>query len=381
MRLQTNPLYCMRIGYEAKRVFHNKTGLGNYSRDLIRIMSYYYPYNQYLLYNPKPAKEQVFEPDGKKVLEKLPQSKWDIKFYNLWRQFRMVEDLKADGIEIFHGLSGELPNGLAAAGIKSIVTIHDLIFLRYPSFYPFLDRKISYYKFKKAAQEADIIVAISEQTKRDIVNFLSADADKIKVIYQGCRADFQRLYDDAEKRLNYEKYGLPSRYLLYVSRIEKRKNLLGILKAIASSGWHLAVVGGGSGVYYQEVMQFIEENNLKNRIHFLKDVPAKDLAMLYQSAEVFLYPSFFEGFGIPIVEGLYSKTPVITSVGGVFPEAGGEHAMYVKPEKPQEIREAIDFLTLNPDVAAQKAEAGYEFVQKFNDAQIAADWAEVYGLN
>ena len=157
----------MNIGYEAKRIFHNKTGLGNYSRDLVRVLALYYPENSYFLYNPKKNKEALFKTNSLGIIEKLPSTSFYKKFYNLWRQKGIINDLKIDGIEIFHGLSGEIPLGLRKKNIKSVVTIHDLIFLRYPKLYSFFDRKIHYYKFKKSAQNANLVIAISKQTKDD----------------------------------------------------------------------------------------------------------------------------------------------------------------------------------------------------------------------
>ncbi|MGA9639715.1 glycosyltransferase, partial [Flavobacterium sp.] len=179
----------MNIGFEAKRFFHNNTGLGNYSRDLIRILSKQYPENSYFLYNPKQKYNSTFK-ISKNVIEKNPNSFYK-SFKNYWRQKAIVTDLCRDKIELYHGLSGELPLNLKKNNIKSIVTIHDLIFVRYPELYSFFDRKIHFLKFKKASQNADLIVAISQQTKEDIIQFLNIKADKIKVIYQGCQSVFK----------------------------------------------------------------------------------------------------------------------------------------------------------------------------------------------
>ena len=186
----------MNIGFEAKRVFHNTTGLGNYSRDLVRILHRYYPQNRYFLYNPKPSKKILFESLGAQVLEKRPLGLFYTFFSNLWRRFGIIGDLKRDHIGVFHGLSGELPVGLNKAGIKSVVTIHDVLFLRYPEFYSFIDRNIYYRKFKHAAEAADCVIAISEQTKRDIVQYLGIAENKISVVYQGCHQAFKENYTE-----------------------------------------------------------------------------------------------------------------------------------------------------------------------------------------
>src|SRR5690606_35251410 len=129
---------------------------------------------------------RLFQPENARVVERLPRSRTDRFFYNLWRQRNVIHDLQDDDIRLFHGLSVELPIGLSKHGIKSVVTIHDLIFLRYPELYSRIDRTIYFHKFKYAAHHADRILAISEQTKRDVVEFLKVEESRITVIYQGC---------------------------------------------------------------------------------------------------------------------------------------------------------------------------------------------------
>src|SRR5690606_20870402 len=186
----------MNIGFDAKRVFHNKTGLGNYSRDVIRLLSTYYPSNRYFLYNPKDSSNKLFSIESHQIIEKRPSSTFNKFFYNTWRQIRVVKDLKKDKIDLFHGLSGEIPIGLIKNKIKSVVTIHDLIFIRFPHYFAFFDRNIYFRKFKYAADHANRIIAISEQTKQDIIQYLKIDKNKIKVVYQGCQDVFKKGYSE-----------------------------------------------------------------------------------------------------------------------------------------------------------------------------------------
>ncbi len=367
----------MNIGFEAKRIFHNKTGLGNYSRDLIRLLSQYYPENNYFLYNPKPVKQNLFEANNTNVFEKKPSSAFYTKFYNLWRQKGVVKDLENDKIAIFHGLSGEIPRGLRAKSIKSVVTIHDLIFVRFPHLYSFFDRKIHFYKFKKAAQEADIIIAISEQTKKDIIEFLKIDASKIKVIYQGCHAAFKEKFSDSEQKEVISKYNLPENFILNVGTIETRKNILLAVKAIKNINTCLVIVGNETP-YTNEVKNYIKENNIEHKVLFLKGLNINELADVYQLAKIFVYPSLYEGFGIPIIEALYSKTPVITSNCGVFPEAGGPHSIYVDPTNVEQMHAAIVRLLNDEILRNEISTKGFEFVQQFNDAVIGEKLIDLY---
>jgi len=367
----------IKVGFDAKRAFHNRTGLGNYSRDTIRILSNYYPSNDYYLYNPKPAKITNFY-TGTNIKEILPKSKFWKKFSSIWRQKAIVKQLIDDKIDIYHGLSGEMPRGIEKTNIKTVVTIHDLIFIRYPKLYSFFDRKIHFNKFKFAAKNADVVIAISEQTKKDIVTFLGIKPDKIKVLYQGCNKVFKQTFTEDKKREVKNKYHLPKNYILNVGTVEERKNLLNIVKAIENSRFNLVVVGNTKSDYAKKVLNYIKEKQMDKRILFLKNVSMEELAILYQEAQLFVYPSIFEGFGIPIIEALYSKTPVITSKDGCFKEAGGENSIYVNPLDITDINKAIHKVLSDEELQNKMKRKGFEYVQRFNDEIIATNFNKLY---
>lgn len=367
----------MILGFDAKRFFHNKTGLGNYSRDLIRILAHYYPDNTYLLYNPKPKKIDRIAIDGEIIIEKLPNSKKDRKLSSLWRLFSISSQIKNDKVAVFHGLSGEIPIGLSKSGIKTIVTIHDLIFMRYPELYTFFDRKIHYCKFKYAAKKADLVIAISEQTKKDIVEYLKIKPEKIKVIYQGCAPVFKEEIPSELLELTRKKYQLPSHFILNVGTIEKRKNILSAIKAIKDIDIQLVIIGKKTA-YYNEIRKYILENKMEDKIIFIENIALNELAAIYRMAQIFIYPSVFEGFGIPIIEALYSKTPVLTSKGGCFSEAGGENSVYINALISEEISVEIIELLTNSEKRELMKRKGFEFVQKYNDDKIAKNWIETY---
>ncbi|VXC12579.1 Glycosyltransferase involved in cell wall bisynthesis [Flavobacterium sp. 9AF] len=363
----------MNIGFEAKRVFHNKTGLGNYSRDLVRMIATKFPETSLFLYNPKKAKKSIFTYYNKNIVERNPKT----KFKNYWRQKGVVKDLLKDKIEIFHGLSGEIPSGLKKNNIKSVVTIHDLIFMRYPNLYSFFDRKIHFYKFKKAAQNADMVIAISEQTKKDIIQYLKIDANKIQVVYQGCQPVFKTKIPEDQLETVKKKYLLPDQFVLNVGTIEARKNALTIVKAIQNIDTTLVLIGKETE-YAKEIHEHITSHSLQHKVRFLKGIDSFELATIYQLATVFIYPSLFEGFGIPIIEALYSKIPVITTNSGVFPEAAGPNSIYINPTNANELATKIQFLLENPEKRKEIAEKGWHFVQQFNDDVIANRLMEIY---
>ncbi len=366
----------IRIGFDAKRIYHNRTGLGNYSRDLVCLLSKIHPKNIYFLYNPKDKKIDRLG-NNKHIIEVLPASFFWNKFSSIWRQGPVVKQLTADRIQVFHGLSGELPKGLPTAKIKSVVTIHDLIFMRYPKLYSYIDSKIHYKKFLHAVHKADRVIAISEQTKRDVVSFLRVDPSKIKVIYQGCHHLFKTEQSQSFINVVRDKFKLPNQFVLNVGTIETRKNLLSAVKAIKNIDTVLVVVGGKTP-YYQDVKEYIEAEKMQDKVLFLRDVALQELVAVYQMAHVFVYPSIFEGFGIPIIEALYSKTPVITSTGGCFSEAGGPHSIYINPLDVKELERKIIEVLTDLELRNTMMDRGYEFVQKFNDKVIAEEIMNVY---
>jgi len=357
----------LRIGFDAKRLFNNFTGLGNYSRTLVQNLSEQYPDHQYYLYSPQVRKEPItnyflespnFIPRQSRYLPGV-----------LWRSFGLRPQIRKDQIELYHGLSNELPFNLRNTGVKTIVTIHDLIFKRYPQWYPLIDRRMYDLKFRYSCQTADHIIAISECTKKDIIHFYGIDPSRIAVIYQTCNAEFQQLLSDRLLDDMRKKYGLPQDYLLYVGSIIERKNLEGIIKAFSllppALDIPLVVVGQGKK-YLKKVKAEISRRGLSKRVHFLSDLQQADLPALYQAALAFLYPSFYEGFGIPLIESLFSQTPVLTSDCSSLPEAAGGGGHYVDPANPEEIAAGIEQLIGDSEYRKTLIEEGIAHVQRFD---------------
>ena len=361
----------MKIAFDGKRFFNNNSGLGNYSRDLVRILAASFPENEYVLFNDKQGER------GKDIVA-LPNVSFAETSKGSWsRQLKMGKDAQQINADIFHGLSGELPLKWTEKKIKKVVTIHDLIFLRFPQYYSFFDRKIHYWKFKKAAEQADLIIAISEQTKRDIIQFLKVPKEKIRVIYQGCHNAFKDNQSEEFLVSIKEKYNLPERFILNVGTIEERKNLLNIVKAINGTEIPLIVIGKKTK-YFNKIKKFVKKNKLESQFHFLENVSMEELAAIYKLADIFVYPSLFEGFGIPLIEALFSKTPVITSNVSCLPEAGGPDSVYIDPTNFEDIKAKINFLWNNESERNRRARKGLEFVQKFNDETIAKEMMSAY---
>jgi glycosyltransferase involved in cell wall biosynthesis len=368
----------MNIGFDGKRAANNLTGLGNYSRSLILQLSQFFPQNHYFVYAPKVKSDAQISSffDHQNISLQLPDS-GQPSF--LWRSWRIKKQLKKDHLSLYHGLSNEVPFDLAAAKIKTVVTIHDLIYLRFPQHYTYIDRTIYNFKSEYACKHADQIIAISEQTKKDIVTFYGTDPDKIEVIYQSCDDSFKHPVTIALKDTVREKYKLPEQYLLNVGTIEPRKNLLLIVQALQSIPENVKLlVVGKAQPYAQQVIQEIARLNLQDRIIFLKNIPFTDLPAIYQMASIFVYPSFYEGFGIPVIEALYGGIPVIAATGSCLEEAGGPESLYIDPKDPAALATAINAVLNNPALAKQMREKGLSFVQKFNTCTLAHQLMNCY---
>lgn len=370
----------MHIGFDAKRAYLNNSGLGNYARTLIKSLNEYYPENTYSLFTPR-LSENDFQKQVTScgnIIVHEPQSFIDKKLRSRWRSYGITGILKEQSVGLYHGLSNELPFNINEFKGKKIVTIHDLIFVRYPKLYPYLDRKIYNKKFRHACDVADTIIAISEETKRDIEKYYFIPENKIRVVYQSCDEAFYRSYTEEESQQVRQAYHLPEKYLLYVGTIEERKNLLTIVKSLKQVKDLPLVVIGKKKSYFHKVMDFLEKNGMKERVLFLENVDNKHLPLIYKNAMVFIFPSLFEGFGIPIIEALTAKTPVITSKGGCFPEAGGPDSIYIDPLNENELAEKINLLVQSDTLRNTMIQKGFEYAQRFHPKAVTSKIMEIY---
>jgi glycosyltransferase involved in cell wall biosynthesis len=355
----------MKIGFDAKRLFCNFTGLGNYSRTLVANLAKFYPNHGYHLYSPSLRKQAKTAPFFKAPYQAFAPK---AMFKSLWRSFSIPKQLQKDQIELYHGLSHELPIGIQKSKLKSIVTIHDLIFKVYPETYSFFDRQIYDWKFRYSCQKADRIIAISEHTKQDIVRYYKIDPKKIEVIYQACQGLYYTLNDASTVEALLQQYQLPERYILSVGTLQERKNIKLLIKAYQhlpkTQQLPIVIVGNG-GSYKEEVQELIQKMNLEGLVFWITDLESdQSLQALYQKATLLVYPSFYEGFGLPVVEALLSKTPVITANTSALKEAGGPHSLYVSPTDEKALANAIQQILDKPELTQAMCEKGYEYAHE-----------------
>ncbi len=363
------------IGFDAKRIVRNGTGLGNYGRTLVNdLLAISDDKWQLRLYAPDAGREDLRSKmiASPRLSFVYPQTTFSIQ-KSLWRiGSGIIKDMQRDGVQLYHGLTGELPRGIKRSGIKSVVTIHDLIFLRHPEYYHWLDVKMYAWKFRYTCQEADRIIAISERTKQDIMEFGGVPAERIDIIYQSCAPKFKEPLSAETLQQVRKKYALPERFILNVGTIEPRKNLLLLVKALESLPQDIHLVAVGRQTPYAQQLP------KSNRVHLLSGVSDDELAALYQQAEVFGYPSRYEGFGIPIIEAIQSGLPVVACKGSCLEEAGGPDNLYVDPDDVQAMANAIKSLLRGTENRSERISRSQEYVHRFEGHNVAAQVKNIY---
>ena len=369
----------MIIGLDAKRIVRNGTGLGSYGRNLANALAAIAPDDlQLRLYAPDAGRDDLRcqVPEGAHLSYVYPRHAW---CKSLWRSHGIVRDLRHDGVDLYHGLSGELPIGIHASGIRSVVTIHDLIFMRHPEYYHWADTRIYAWKFRRTIAEADRIIAISECTKRDIMYYGHVSPERIEVIYQSCSTHFKTRESEARLQDVHARYQLPGRYIIHVGTVERRKNILLAVKALAhiDSDMSLVIVGRQTP-YADEVRAYAEAHGLTARVRWLTGVPNADLPSLYQMAEACVYPSRYEGFGVPIIEAIQSGLPVVACTGSCLEEAGGPDCLYVAPDDHQAMARAITQVLASAPGREERIARSQAYIARFEGTNVGAQMLDVY---
>jgi glycosyltransferase involved in cell wall biosynthesis len=370
----------MKIAFDAKRALNNSTGLGNHARILLNALMRDFPENEYLLCSPK-AKDELFHKLSGSFSMLFPETKFQKSFHPIWRSYGINDRLLKERVELFHGLSNEIPLTTRHSLLPTVVTIHDLIFLKHTEQYPFIDRQIYTLKTKYAAKHADKIIAVSNETKNDLMEFYKVPTEKIEVIYPSVDVAFQTQAAKHKPQEIIQKYNLPEKYILNVGSFFPRKNQQTLVEAfdlIKDKVEENFVLIGEAGNMKEKIEVFIEKKKLNKRVKILSNVLSEDLPSVYRSASLFVFPSLYEGFGAPVLEALFSKVPVVATKGGAIEEAGGKNSLYVNPQSAEEIAEAMLKVLKNESLKTQMRENGFAHAQTMTDKVFAAKTMNVY---
>lgn len=306
----------MRIGFDAKRFFNNKRGLGNYSRNLIAVLNDIS--DELYLFHSKNIPNSAF-----KIVSPTGFFK---RFASIWRSFFICSDIQKSNIDVYIGASNELPFCIKKNKVKSIVVIHDIMYKILPEHYKIWDRIIYDWKLKNALKHADCIVAISENTKNDIISYYAIEADKIEVIYQHCDNIFNT-EDNHEQKEN---------YFIAVGFSDPKKNTELLLNA-----WSIfeqqninsikLLLIGSSNSYSKKIEALVQQLGLKNVV-FKYNVDIQTLVYYYKKALALVFISIYEGFGLPIIEALHCNCQVITLNKSAMKEVGKNNVFYTEED-------------------------------------------------
>ncbi|MCM1309678.1 MAG: glycosyltransferase family 4 protein [Bacteroides sp.] len=366
------------IGFDGKRAVMNYTGIGNYSRLALESILPLMPDAILRLYTPKlcenPRLSELLKSD--RVELRTPDTLAGRLMPHVWRSRMLSDQLKRERPALYHGLSNELPLNIRATGVPTVVTIHDLIFLRHPEFYHHADVEICDRKFRYAAENADRVIAISQRTADDLRELYDIPEDKIRIVYQGCSPLFSKPIAPEKIAELRQLYG---RYIIGVGTIEKRKNQLLTVRALAAipADINLVLVGRKTA-YAKEILEESKRLGLNNRIFWLENVPMAEIPALYAAAQCASYPSFYEGFGIPMLEAIAAGVPLVAAKGSCLEEAGGPGALYVDPNSAEEYAEAAKSLIDNHMLREEMVARGRQYIQRFAPEKFGQGLVNVY---
>lgn len=372
----------MNIAFDAKRITHNATGLGNYSRYIVQTLAEYYPENNYFLCSASAGNPRLYEAlmEHRSVSLHTPERPMAKLFGSLWRNWGVRSLLKEQDVDLYHGLSNELPIGLYNyKRVGTVVTIHDLAFVRYPQFYKPMDRVLYTHKYGASARHADHVVAVSECTRRDIIEYFDVEPERVSVVYQGCSPIYAKAKPEQEAFVRGH-YQLPERYMLFVGSVEERKNLILAVRALSLlSDKRVQLIAVGRRTPYCDlVLSEARRLGVQHRVRLMHNIPTEHLPGFYKGAELFVYPSRFEGFGIPIIEALSVGIPAIGATGSCLEEAGGVSSLYTDPDDAHMLAELMTRVLTSPTLAEQMAEDGQAWVRRFMPKPIARELRKIY---
>lgn len=297
----------------------------------------------------------------------------------LWEQTALPAALRQSGADLLHALAFVSP---LANRLPTVLTIYDLSFVRFPQLFRPFNRWYLQTFSRVSARRADAVIAISESTRHDVISAFGVNPNRVHTVYCGADDIFHPLSAAQIAAFRAEK-NLPAHFIFRLGTIEPRKNVEGVIRAYAA--WRrrdpsapLLVIGGGKGWYYQEVFRLVETLGLTEDIRFPGYIPQDDLPLWYNAADVFVYPSHFEGFGLPVLEAMACGTPVVTSDVSSLPEVAGDAALLVSPTDTDALSTAMERAFTDAALAQSLRERGLRQAAQFSWEKTARQTVKIY---
>lgn len=373
----------MHIAIDYTAAIHQGAGIGSYVRNLVAALLLEDSANQYtLLTSGRPTPDHPFptaaNARGRSIF--IPDRYLNILWYR-WRLLVPPVALFTGAADLYHGPDFVLPP--LGKRVRKMVTIHDLAFIEHPEYaVPSLAgylRKV----VPESVARADVVATVSSEVSRTLIEHFQTPREKLTVIPNGVAPYFRRITDPIILAATRHKFGLKSPLLLGVGTLEPRKNHLGLIKAFyqaqkQKNGPAMLAIAGGPGWLYEETRNLVAELKLERKVRFLGRVTDLELVTLYSMADVFAFPSFFEGFGIPPLEAMACGAPVITSNMSSLPEVAGDAALLIDPNDIDALAQAILRLLNNEQLRMELVQKGYQRVQQYTWAMSARKVLKTY---
>lgn len=370
-----------RIGIDYTAAVHQAAGIGRYSRELVKALAALPPADS-------PQYRLFVASAGGLSLPALPGSNFAWRptrlterwLARLWYRLRLPLWIQAwtGPLDLFHATDFFLPP--VKPGTRTVVTVHDLSFVRQPeTTMPGMSRHLNRW-VPHSVRQADHVIAVSEATRQDLIELYQTPPQKISVLYHGVTPDFQPVLEPDRLAAVCQKYGLGQQpFILSVGTIQPRKNYQRLIQAFAALDPTLAlVIVGGKGWHYETIFDEVARCGLIGRVHFLGFTADADLPALYSAASLFVYPSLYEGFGLPALEAMACGTPVVASNQSALPEVVGEAGVLVDPCDVDAMAAAMSNLLADTALHQQLAQAGRARAAQFTWEGMAVKLLNLY---
>jgi len=357
-----------RFGFDKNSGLPNRVGSGEFSYELLVSLHDLNSHNDFTIFLPVAPTKDMPEENNNWKYDVVGAKK-------IWTLTGLGKKLinKENKLDVFFSPTHYLPFGFK---IPSVVSILDVSYMHFPSLFRKKDLFMLKYWGRYSVNKADKIITISESSKSDIIKAYKVPADKIKVIYPGLK-DLNLNYTLNMNELK-EKYAVEGKYILFVGTLQPRKNITRLIEAFSKldSDVRLVIIGK-KGWQYEEILEAPRKFNVENRVIFLHEISDNELPSFYKHAEIFVLPSLYEGFGLPVIEAMRYDCPVITSNVSSLPEAGGDAALYIDPENVDDIKEKMEKLLKDDKLKEDLVKKGREHIKKFSWEKAAKETLSV----
>ena len=365
----------MRIAFDGTTLRPGRTGVGYYTEHLLRHLAARAVDDELVVISNRPV--DTTQPLPPRV--KISSSSWRIPRM-VWMQTFGPRMLRREHVDVVHFTNGMVP---LASPVPTVVTIHDMSLTLYPRYHPTRRVLLNRPLVDVAARRADAIITVSQSAKRDIVRLYDLPPDRVHVVHEAAAPSFRPVHDSTERERVRRRYGLADRFILYVGTIEPRKNLPNLIEGFARRRRagdlpHQLVCAGPYGWLSGDIEERIERLQVEDAVRFTGYVPFEDLPALYSLAEMFVFPSLYEGFGLPVIEAMACGTPVATGHVAALSEIAGGAVEHVDRLDAESLGDAIVALARSRERRENLSALGLQRSHNFSWDRAARETLEVY---